>query len=725
MGTTRRAFVAQTAAAASIASVPLGAQGKEAGWYDRPMRWAQVAFVEDDPGNFSPQFWFDYFRSSHCDAVCLSAGGGIAFYPTKIPLHYRSKFLGNSDPFGEMVAGCRKLGMNVIARTDPHAVHQDVFDAHPDWIAVDAAGKKRRHWAMPELWVTCALGPYNFDFMTEVTSEIISGYDVDGIFSNRWTGSGMCYCEHCARNFRNFSGLELPTGKADGDVRWRRYAVWHEQRLFELWDKWDAAIKAIKPHASFIANSGGGAFSELNMKTIGERAPTLFADRQARHGLMPPWANGRNGKEYRSTMGGKPVGGIFSVGFEEENRWKDSVQSSDEIRLWVADGIAQGLRPWFTKFNARPIDRRWMPVVADIYNWHFQNEKYLRNQRSLARVGMVYSQQTARYYGGDQARQKVEDAATGFYQALVESRIPFEMVNDGLLDTEHLAPYRTLVLPNIAALSLAQCQQLRRFVQNGGGLVASYETSLYDELGVKRADFGLADLFGCQFENVEGPMRNSYLNLEKQGARFHPLLRGFEDAPRIINGVNQVRVKTRKAGSASTWAPLTLVPAYPDLPMEEVYARVPRTDIPGVYAREFGKGRVVYFPADLDRTFWEVLAVEHLRLLGNAVTWATNQQSPVEVTGKGVLDLSIWAQKDSLAIHLVNLTNPMMMKGPLREINPVGMQKARIEIPSGRQVTDVKLLVARTSPVTSRSGNVLLVEVPSIDVHEVIAVDLR
>ena len=130
--------MAQTAVAATIASVPLGAQGPGPGWYDRPMRWAQVAFLEDDPGNFSPQFWFDYFRRTHCDAVCLGAGGGTAFYPTKIPLHYRSKFMGNSDPFGEMVAGCRKLGMNVIARADPHAVHQDLFDAHQDWIAVDA-----------------------------------------------------------------------------------------------------------------------------------------------------------------------------------------------------------------------------------------------------------------------------------------------------------------------------------------------------------------------------------------------------------------------------------------------------------------------------------------------------------------------------------------------------------------------------------------------------------
>ena len=30
------------------------------------------------------------------------------------------------------------------------------------------------------------LGPYNFDFMTEVTREIVTLYPVDGVFSNRW-----------------------------------------------------------------------------------------------------------------------------------------------------------------------------------------------------------------------------------------------------------------------------------------------------------------------------------------------------------------------------------------------------------------------------------------------------------------------------------------------------------------------------------------------------------
>ena len=122
------------------------------------------------------------------------------------------------------------------------------------------------------------------------------------------------------------------------------------------------------------------------MKKVGELSHILFADRQARRGLTPPWANGKNGKEYRATMGRKPIGGIFSVGVEEPYRWKDSVQSDAEIRIWAADGIAQGLRPWFTKFNAKPFDKRWMPVVESIYEWHWKNEKYLRNEENLARV---------------------------------------------------------------------------------------------------------------------------------------------------------------------------------------------------------------------------------------------------------------------------------------------------------------------------------------------------
>src|SRR6188474_3207578 len=80
-------------------------------WVDRPMRWAQLAFVEDDPGKFDLNFWLNYFRRTKSDGVCLSGGGCVAFYPTKIPFHHRSAWLGDRDVLGELIAGCRKLGM--------------------------------------------------------------------------------------------------------------------------------------------------------------------------------------------------------------------------------------------------------------------------------------------------------------------------------------------------------------------------------------------------------------------------------------------------------------------------------------------------------------------------------------------------------------------------------------------------------------------------------------
>ncbi len=692
-------------------------------WVDRPMRWAQLTLVEDDPGRFDPQLWLDYFKRTLTDAVCLSAGGCVAYYPTRVPFHHRSAWLGDRDSFGELVAGCRKLGMVVVARTDPHATYDDVRDAHPDWIAVEANGQPRRHWASPEMWVTCGLGPYNFEFMTEVTKEIASRYRVDGIFVNRWEGSGMCYCDHCRRNF----GQALPRTTDPQDPARRAYILWRQQRLFELWRRWDDEVRTVNPDARVIPNTGGGALSSLDMKRIGELAPTLVADRQARRGLAAPWANGKNGKEFRATMGKKPIIGLFSVGLEEPYRWKDSVQSPDEIRLWVADGVANGLRPWFTKFSGALHDERWLRVVEDIYRRHARWERYLRNEAPVARVGLVYSQQTAWFYGGERAAARVEDHTLGWYQALVEARIPFEMVHDRLLDAAHLEPFKTLILPNIAALSDAQCQQLRDFVRHGGSLVVTHETSLYDEWGVPRKDFGLADLLGVSFRGRSpAPMHNAYLRLEHEAARGHPLLRGLEDAPRIIHGVSRLDVD---ATARFPKALVTLVPSYPDLPMEKVYPRVSKTDTPEVYLRELSAsttagGRLVYFPWDIDRTFWEVLCVDHFKLLRNAVEWATDEEPAVSVTGPGVLDVAVWRQRDSMTIHLVNLTNPMMMKGPIRELIPVGPQKIRLRLPAGAEPRGVHLLAADQAPPVERSGPRLTLTVPSVLDHEIVAIDL-
>jgi hypothetical protein len=77
-----------------------------------------------------------------------------------------------------------------------------------------------------------------------------------------------------------------------------------------------------------------------------------------------------------------------------------------------------------------------------------------------------------------------------------------------------------------------------------------------------------------------------------------------------------------------------------------------------------------------------------------------------------------------LTVHLVNLTNPMLMKGPFRELVPLGEQQVKLRLLDSRRARKVQLLVGGGSPRATESGGWLTITVPSVLDHEVVAVDL-
>jgi hypothetical protein len=394
--------------------------------------------------------------------------------------------------------------------------------------------------------------------------------------------------------------------------------------------------------------------------------------------------------------------------------------------LFVSDGVAQGLRIWFIKFHGKIYDRRWMEKVKTLYNRYAIWEPYLRNTANLARVGVVYSQTTGKYYGAEKAQAKVGNAIDGVYHALTESRIPFEMVHESFLEQKtpeeqaRLLAFKTLILPNIACLSQAQCEGIKAFVKAGGGLIATFETSLYDERGNKRANFGLSDLFGVDVAGpVEGPMKNSYLRLEMDTK--HPVLAGFHDTERIINGNARVPVQEN---TAFPHKPVTLIPAYPDLPMEEVYPRQDHTGIAELYLRTYGAGRVAYFPWDIDASFWELLTLDHLRLFINTLDWVHQEERLITMNGPGFFDIAVWKQEKSLTVHLINMTNPMFMQGPIRELLPSFPQEICLNLPDCIRPKEVKLLSGGKPAQYKLEGSKLSLTIPSFLDHEVVAIDL-
>jgi hypothetical protein len=197
----------------------------------------------------------------------------------------------------------------------------------------------------------------------------------------------------------------------------------------------------------------------------------------------------------------------------------------------------------------------------------------------------------------------------------------------------------------------------------------------------------------------------------------HAVNAGYQGAKRIMGGTQLLAVEPTDRSAAT---PFLFVPDFPDLPMEEVYPREDPREA-AVIARETGKGgRVVYIPWNIGEIFWQVMAVDHGRLIANAVRWALGKTPQVTIEGKGVVDLALRESDDGLALTLFNLTNPMMLKGPVRENYPLGAQKLSFEIPSGKSVARVWLVVADCSAHFNVEADRVVVDVPGINRLEVV-----
>jgi hypothetical protein len=84
----------------------------------------------------------------------------------------------------------------------------------------------------------------------------------------------------------------------------------------------------------------------------------------------------------------------------------------------------------------------------------------------------------------------------------------------------------------------------------------------------------------------------------------------------------------------------------------------------------------------------------------------------------------VWRQQDSMTVHLVNLSNPMAMRGYFREFLPVGPLRLRVRLPETREARQVRFLVGRDTPAVQRQPGFLTLTIPSVLSHEVVAVDL-
>jgi hypothetical protein len=268
------------------------------------------------------------------------------------------------------------------------------------------------------------------------------------------------------------------------------------------------------------------------------------------------------------------------------------------------------------------------PEMVKYISFYRKNRELYVGTQDLASVAVLRSYPSITYHNS-----RAQLSAILVEQTLIQARVPFHLVFDEHLRDISPAKCRVLVLPDSECLSDEQLASIRRFVEAGGGLIATEQTGLYD----------------------------SWRRL-----RVEPGLQGLVD--------NQV-----------------LASAY-----QESVAMVPTTAGVAV-RKEFGRGRVVYLPGiefdgplppaepyfTIGTEFWK--RPKNWKQFIDAVSWASQGEIPLQVVGPDFLVANLVEQPENRRrlVHLVNYN--------LKETPSIENIEVKCAIPEGASPSAVRL----------------------------------
>jgi hypothetical protein len=680
-------------------------------WQQKVRRVGQSNMTEHDPAVMNIEEWADYWRSCKTDVVYVSVTGILAFYPSEVKFHRHGRFLNDRDFFGECVAAAKKRGMRVVARMSPDLNWGDALEAHPEWAMRNKDGSVQFSGEEPRLFKTCMFSSYMDDYVPAIMREVNSLYDVDCFYTNGWPPLGSlpeCHCSICSK---------LPS--ADTVGYWRAF----NDRVFELWIKYDSIAKEKKPDSFFFANLGGNVHAGPNLHRLGSIAAWFQGDNQGRTNEDPPvWGCTLQGRVSNAVMDGKFAANITAAYSTGIVPWRNASKNAAEAKMWLNETLASGLIPYYHFIgseNGFGEDRRWQTPGADFFRWTAKHDAHFKVRRSIANVGVVMGQSTQLLYPGPataHSRTYMRETTHGIYETLLAGRFAFDFVHEDRLELDRISKYRALLLPNIAMLSDRQCDQIREFARRGGSVMASFETTLYDENLNPRPDFGLADLLGIgRAGEAIGTNGNAYYGRIE---RPHPILEGFTDTNWLPGAQNRVPLKPVPDPI------LTVVPGFVRYPPELAYPPSPHTNEPAVVLSENGSSRVAYFPGDVERTYWLTGHGDLLRLMHNTIRWITGDERVMSVEGEGFVEIFAWETEPGYAVHLLNYTNPNAHHGWMQSVYPLGPQTVNLKLPPGLRVKSVELLSAEQSVPFRMEDRVLRFTIPRVGDYEVAAVSL-
>jgi len=294
----------------------------------------------------------------------------------------------------------------------------------------------------------------------------------------------------------------------------------------------------------------------------------------------------------------------------------------------------------------------------------------------------------------------------GFFLAMLDAGVAVDVCPSTEMSREWLSGQRVVALCGASGIQDEQARLLTDWVKDGGRLLATYDTGLYDEKGRLRKDGGaLREALGLEMAGEPGPaLPDSYYRI---GAT-HPALAGYGSGA-MIQGDNRM-VPVRLTGGAAVLADCWNLGE----------ARSPG---PAIVLHHLGKGRVIYVNGSLEAYYPASRVSSTRRVLESLVRYLGDAPLPFRVSAPvgvyGVLrratngDLALWV----LAPVGFKDASAGMMR---QQFLPVRNVEVRVRVPEGRRVRGVKLArAARTVPHTMSDGYAL-VKLPELNIAELV-----
>lgn len=722
---TRREMLAMTALAAGAEGLPFlsaradsAAQGEAQGARRDVPEWIHsnrtlIAEAYNPP--FYPSFDYKPERAApialnlECNSMRFPTASYYAYFPTKsgYPIHPELK----GDPMRETLELLRKAGLKTIAYIPLNHPFMSIESKDPryaDWTRRYADGTPMitTHYGWGRFYEGCLNSPIR-EIARTLTAEVLD-YDFDVLyFDGPYEGmdhrSEFCHCAHCQSAYEDRFGAPVPD---------QRKCLPEERLRYIDWMRDEVVLKF---------------FSGLRETIRGRRdVPVLFNDTvllakqdwrsrafPITDGFMFEAAETPEEKLFNLQLG-KSTGKAIWTYLGHHTEYNREHMSDQSVRGWYSypvegqelllDGavataagvgcVYWGLQRFFYE-SELPEAFESGRMVKDIFTFQKENDELLKTLKPQPQVGILVGSQTINWYAGDRF---VLSAYGNYYQGaftlLKSLSIESEPFLDWQMTPELLDRYSAVFVSNAACLSDAQCAMLRSYVREGGTLFATHLSSIADEHGRVRSDFGLADLFGATAVDAT-PIEYPDLYLKTAHAGLIP------QDPQVM----RTRA-TSGTAVATTWD------------------RGNRRELgPAVVTNRVGKGQCIYIASGLEAIYEETRMEPVRDYLGSLLLPHLGAGREYEMEFVPGVTPHWMASKRSIVLHLLADVGDKNHLFKARDrFFPVENVSVRLRIPG--TIRGVRLMRAGTEAAYTRDGEWIRVTVPKVLIYEAIRVDL-